>query len=98
MVQTLTETRLFEVGRNCCAVASADRLTLLVDGAAYFDAFMRAAARAQRSILVLAWDFDSRTRLSFEPGVEQPRLGDFLNSLARSRRRLQVHILDWDYR
>jgi phosphatidylserine/phosphatidylglycerophosphate/cardiolipin synthase-like enzyme/membrane protein DedA with SNARE-associated domain len=97
VVQTLSETRLFEVGRNCCAVAPADRLALLVDGAAYFDAFMRAAARAQRSILVLAWDFDSRTRLSFEPGVERPRLGDLLNSLARRTRRLQVHILDWDY-
>jgi phosphatidylserine/phosphatidylglycerophosphate/cardiolipin synthase-like enzyme/uncharacterized membrane protein YdjX (TVP38/TMEM64 family) len=89
---------LFEVGRNCEALAHASRAAFLVDGEAYFSAFMRAAERAERSILILAWDFDSRTGLSYgEDGKAQVTMGDFLNGLARKRRRLTIRILDWDY-
>ena len=89
---------LFRPGENCCAVAHADRAALLVDGAAYFDAFRHAADLAERSIMILAWDFDSRTWLGFDAKNEvTAALGDFLNALARRRRRLQVHVLDWDY-
>src|SRR5688572_15649522 len=88
---------LFQPGRNCCSVARAQRVALLVDGEDYFKAFMAAAERAQRSILILAWDFNSRTRLTWEdnPRGSPPVLGDFLNFLARRRRR--IHILDWDF-
>jgi len=89
---------LFEVGRNCEAVAHASRVAFLVDGEAYFHAFMRVAERAERSILILAWDFDSRTGLAFgEDGKVQVTMGDFLNRLARKRRRLRIRVLDWDY-
>lgn len=87
-------------GRNCFARGRADRLALLIDGEAYFRTFMQAAERAQRSITILAWDFDSRTRLHFDPaapGAPPARLGEFLNWLARRRHRLMVRILDWDY-
>jgi phospholipase D1/2 len=89
---------LFRPGHNCCSVARADRVALLVDGAAYFEAFVQAAERAERSILILAWDFDSRTGLFFD-GECKPtlRIGEFLNRLAKRRRHLRVHILDWDY-
>src|SRR5689334_9710100 len=56
---------LFKVGRNCEAVARAPRAAFLIDGEAYFRAFVQAAEQAERSILILAWDFDSRTVLSF---------------------------------
>jgi phospholipase D1/2 len=89
---------LLQVGRNCCAVARAERAAFLVDAAAYFEAFARAAERAERSIIILAWDFDSRTALSFdETGTPRRTLGEFLNGLARRRRRLHVRALDWDY-
>jgi phospholipase D1/2 len=88
---------LFKIGENCCAVARAGRVALLVDAESYFEAFMRAAERAERSIMVLAWDFDSRTPLRVGPGGERVALGDFLNDLARRQRRLQVRVLDWDY-
>ena len=94
---------LFVSGRNCSVVAHGDRVAFLVDGAAYFDTFARAAQRAERSILILAWDFDSRAQLSAGGGVAdrsasgQPVLGDFLNELVRRRRRLHVHVLNWDY-
>ncbi|HEX6733911.1 MAG TPA: VTT domain-containing protein [Azonexus sp.] len=95
-----TAASLFVPGRNCCAVARAHRVSLLIDGEAYFNAFCRAAERATRSIVVLAWDFSSSTRLRFGDGDRhQPpaRLGDFLNWLARRRHTLQIHVLDWDY-
>jgi phosphatidylserine/phosphatidylglycerophosphate/cardiolipin synthase-like enzyme/uncharacterized membrane protein YdjX (TVP38/TMEM64 family) len=87
-------------GENCCAVARAGRAALLVDGAAYFRAFFEAALRAERSITILGWDFDSRTLLHLErvgPGDPPAQLGDFLNFLARRRRGLQLRVLDWDY-
>lgn len=89
---------LLQPGDNCCAIAHADRVALLVDGESYFDAFVRAAERAQRSLIILGWDFDSRTVLRFDAdGRPEITLGQFLNDLARKRRRLQIWMLDWDY-
>ena len=77
----------------------ARRAALLVDADEYYRAFAAAAERAVRSIIILGWDFDSRTRLGWEPGqATLPMLlGDFLNFLVKRRRGLQVYILDWDY-
>jgi phosphatidylserine/phosphatidylglycerophosphate/cardiolipin synthase-like enzyme/uncharacterized membrane protein YdjX (TVP38/TMEM64 family) len=85
---------------NCSAVARADRVAMLVDAEAYFKAFHDAALRAQRSIYLLAWDFNSRTRLHFDPVAKDgppALLGDFLNWLARRRRGLHINVLNWDY-
>jgi phosphatidylserine/phosphatidylglycerophosphate/cardiolipin synthase-like enzyme/uncharacterized membrane protein YdjX (TVP38/TMEM64 family) len=89
---------IFQVGANCCTVARAQRVAFLVDAEAYFQAFVDAAERAERSIIVLAWDFDSQTTLCFdERNACTKRLGDFLNSLVRRRKSLHVNVLDWDY-
>ena len=89
---------LFRPGENCCAAATAKRVGLLVDGEQYFAAFMRAAERAERSILILAWDFDSRTVMGYD---EQNRplttMGEFLNGLCARKPKLRVRILDWDF-
>src|SRR5437868_1926452 len=89
---------LLRPGYNCWAVARAQRLALLVDAQAYFRAFHDAALGARRSITVLAWDFNSRTRLHFDPvaaGAPPAELGDFLNFLARRRRGLHINVLNW---
>src|SRR6185295_1032042 len=78
-------------------MARAGRVALLVDGASYFDAFRRAAERAQRSILILAWDFDSRTPLAWTERKATLALGEFLNALVRRRRELEVRVLNWDF-
>lgn len=90
---------VFSVGRNCCAVTRANRVGLLVDGDEYFRAFVRAAEQATHHIAILAWDFNSTTRLHFDEGAHVPpaRLGDFLDWLVRRRRGLHVYVLDWDY-
>ena len=87
---------LFRTGHNVTAIANARRVAFLVDAEDYFRQFMRAARRAQRSILIVGWDFDSRTRLDVEGG-KPVLLGEFLNGLAEARRELRIRILDWDY-
>jgi phospholipase D1/2 len=95
---THTLTSLFRPKENCCAVAQAPRAALFIDGEAYFDAFARAAELAEESIVILAWDFDSRTALRFdENGNATLTLGAFLNELVRRKPNLRIRILDWDY-
>ncbi len=91
-------TGLFELDVNCCATGYADRVAFLIDGAAYYRAFMQAARKARRSILIVGWDFDSRTALDIDD-QSRPRtfLGEFLNELARARRKLRIRVLEWDY-
>ena len=87
-------------GYNCCAVARAERVALLVDAESYFRAFYQAALRAKRSITILGWDFNSQTQLHFDPvppGGPPALLGDFLNYLVRRRPSLHIHVLNWDY-
>src|SRR3954463_9304150 len=90
---------LFEPDRNCWRVVRADRAAFLVDAENYFSTFAKAAMRASRSIIILAWDFDSRTPLSCDqnPGNHPALLGDFLNFLVRRKRHLNIYVLDWDY-
>src|SRR4029450_661391 len=89
---------IFDVGANCGAVARAHRGAFLIDAGAYFKAFVDAAERAERSIIVLAWDFDSQTPLCFDEGQTcTARMGDFLNTLVRRGRRVHVTVLAWDY-
>ena len=85
---------LFRIDENCCASAVADRAAFLVDAQAYFDAFARAAERAQRSLLILAWDFDSRASLTVaaegHPGIT---IGEFLNRLCDRNKALRIRVL-----
>lgn len=89
----------FELGRNCWRIEHADRAAFIVDADAYFKALVAAARKAQRSILIVGWDFHSRTRLlgAEEAGGAPLELGAFLNALVERRPLLEVHILIWDY-
>jgi len=83
-------------GRNCWRRERAERIAFLVDVDAYFRAFRRAAMRARRSILIAGWDVHSRVQLS--PGEEGSQtLGEFLDELVRTRPRLHVDVLGWDF-
>jgi phosphatidylserine/phosphatidylglycerophosphate/cardiolipin synthase-like enzyme/membrane protein DedA with SNARE-associated domain len=80
-------------------MARAGRVAFLVDGEAYFAAFRAAAARAQRSIMVIGWDVDSRAALVHDTAADDlpATLGDFLDALVKRRRALHIHVLDWDF-
>ena len=88
---------LFRPGENCAEVARADRVSFVIDAENYFRIFMRAAERAERSIIMLGWDFDSRTPLELDASGKPILLGDFLNGLVRANRNLRIQMLDWDY-
>ena len=85
----------FVPGRNCWRTAAASRVAVLIDAAAYFDAIVAAVARAQRSVLILSWDVDSRTTLA--GGCSSRRLGEVLHAALERKPRLDVHVLNWDF-
>ena len=97
--RSLKPSTLFEPERNCWRVERAERVALLVDADNYFSTFAKAAMRANRSIIILAWDFNSQTPLSCEEkrGAPPALLGDFLNFLVKRRRGLNIYVLNWDY-
>lgn len=87
------------LGRTCWRIERARRIAFLIDGESCFAAMRRAIAAAERSVLILAWDIDSRMRLcpgGADDGWPEP-LGPFLEALVRARPSLQVHVLSWDY-
>jgi phosphatidylserine/phosphatidylglycerophosphate/cardiolipin synthase-like enzyme/uncharacterized membrane protein YdjX (TVP38/TMEM64 family) len=95
----MRESAILKPGKNCWRIEPADRVGLLVDGADYFHAFRESAKQARRSILIIGWDIDGGFRLEREdPGDGLPvNLRDFLDSLASSKQRLRIHVLDWDF-
>ena len=61
---------------------------------------MRAAiAQAKRSVFILGWDFDNRTRLVPQGARDgyPEELGDFLNEVVRRNRELEMYVLSWDF-
>ncbi|MDP8918029.1 MAG: phospholipase, partial [Pseudomonadota bacterium] len=46
-------------GHTCWRIEQADRIALIVDAADYFQAVQSAMLKAQHSILMIGWDFDT---------------------------------------
>jgi phosphatidylserine/phosphatidylglycerophosphate/cardiolipin synthase-like enzyme len=94
--------QLLRPGETCWRVEQADRLALLVDGAAYFAAAKAAILNAKHSIWLLAWVFDPLTRLTPDRNRKSgdpehaDRLGLLLRRLASLNPALDVRILAWD--
>ena len=87
--------------QTCWRVAECTRAKVLIDAAAYFAALRRALLEARRSVFILGWDIDSRTRL-VGPGGDKDDdlpelLGPFLSELVERRPELKIHMLLWDY-
>jgi len=88
---------LLRPGETCWRVERADRVALLMENAAYFKALEAALPLARKSITLLGWQFDPRTRLDPE-GPAHDRGGEvgfLLRRLVRERPELQVRILIW---
>ncbi len=88
---------LLTPGDTVWRTETADRLSVLMENAAYFDALSSALDRAERSIVVLGWQFDPRTRLDPETpmGDRQTEIGHKLRMLVRTRPELDVRLLIW---
>ena len=95
----MTETRdtLLTPGRNCWRIETAHRFAVLMENGAYFDALRSALAKAERSIVVLGWQFDPRTRLDPNRPLtdHQAEIGHQLRMLVKAKPDLDVRLLIW---
>lgn len=94
----MVESALIETGEVVWRKAPAGRVALLVDSAAYFAAALEAMLNAQRSITLLGWGFDPRTRLKPDHagGERGPdEIGKLLIRLSEERPDLDIRVLIW---
>jgi phospholipase D1/2 len=88
------QTSLLQEGKNCWKITTVERLSVLVDAAAFYAAFARVAEHARESILILAWDIDWRTRLNRE---SDETFAQLLLKLVKRNPYLHINILEWDF-
>jgi phosphatidylserine/phosphatidylglycerophosphate/cardiolipin synthase-like enzyme len=89
---------VLEPGQNCWRIEKADRASLIVDAANYFHLARQAMLRAEKQILLIGWDFDTRICLDYEASDGAPaELGALLTWLPKHRPGVQIYILKWDY-
>ncbi|MBL8552822.1 MAG: phospholipase [Phenylobacterium sp.] len=85
-------------GETCWRTERADRAAFLIDTEAYFTALAEALQKARRSILILGWGFDPRTRLTPD-GRDGPadadEVGRVLLRIACERPEVDVRLLIW---
>jgi len=85
-------------GETCWRTERADRVAVLVDTEAYFKALTEALPKARRSILILGWGFDPRTRLEpdgYDGPADRDEVGRVLLRLAEERPELDIRLLIW---
>jgi phosphatidylserine/phosphatidylglycerophosphate/cardiolipin synthase-like enzyme len=83
-------------GRNCWRIPASSRLSFLIDAKAYFDAVVAAMEKAERRIIIVGWDFDSRIMLRPDrEGAAKLQLGTFLRNLVEARPGLEIYVLIW---
>jgi len=90
---------VFETGENCWRVTPASRFGWVIDAENYFLALCDALRNAEREILILGWDIDSRTQLIRDeehPDYPCP-LAETLESLVDDKPSLEVRVLSWDF-
>lgn len=93
------ETDVFQPDRNCWKVGRAARFGWCIDGEAYFRALHDSILNAQREVLIVGWDIDSRVvLLRGDQSVDHPvELCAFLEHCAEERPELSVNVLSWDF-
>ena len=92
----MTDDSIIRPGKNAWRTERASRVKFLIDGAAYYDAFVAAVERAEQRVILVGWDIDSRTRLN-RPGAQSETLCDFLNRAVAKKKGLEIYILSWDF-
>lgn len=88
---------LLQPGHSCWRTARAGRLALLMENERYFEALAEALPRARRSILLIGWQFDPRTRLTPEGSLHErgTEIGHLLRRLSAQRPELKIRLLIW---
>ncbi|HEY0325970.1 MAG TPA: phospholipase D-like domain-containing protein [Allosphingosinicella sp.] len=93
----MNQTDISDLKRHSWRIERANRAALIVDAADYFRIARKAMCGAEKQILLIGWDFDTRICLDYEADDGGPtQLGAFVSWLTDKRPGLQVHILEWD--
>ncbi len=91
------ETVLFQPGRNCFEIATADRMAVIIDADDYFRHARAAMIAARKRIVLIGWDFDARIALGDGDQDDGPQsLGDFILWLVERTPDLEIFLLRWD--
>lgn len=88
----------FRPGENCWRVERAGRVAFLRNADAYYHEVAKAILAAQRTVFILAWDFDRRillTRGRPDDQIPSYTLGDLLLERVEATPGLEVRILVW---
>jgi phospholipase D1/2 len=95
---------VLQPGTSAWRVLPVDRAAVIIDGEDYYRAFHQAAQRAERSLLLAGWQFDSHTCLlrgdeaAAAKAAEEPtELLEFLGWLCKRKPDLRVHLLAWNF-
>lgn len=87
--------------RHYFASADATQSTVLVDARAYYRAFYWAALKAERTLWLAGWQFDSEVELLRGDDARDAPLPvtflAFLDALSARRPGLEIRLLAWDY-
>jgi phosphatidylserine/phosphatidylglycerophosphate/cardiolipin synthase-like enzyme/uncharacterized membrane protein YdjX (TVP38/TMEM64 family) len=95
-ISSMADDSIIRQGKSAWRTERASRVKFLIDGAAYYDAFVAAVERAQQRVILVGWDIDSRTRLC-RPGAQSETLCEFLNRAVAKKKGLEIYILSWDF-
>lgn len=90
---------VLEPGKNCWQTTRAERLGWLIDGEDYFRALRDSFGAAEREIIIVGWDIDSRVELirdESDPRHPSP-LCETLTTLVDGNPNLNIYILSWDF-
>ncbi|MGO3327489.1 phospholipase D-like domain-containing protein [Gordonia sp. (in: high G+C Gram-positive bacteria)] len=84
-------------GDTCRQTAHAGRLSVIVDAADYFAHAKSALLQAQRRVILVGWDFDTRIELTRDAASHDvpDELGDLLGWLTKNRPDLEIFVLRW---
>lgn len=90
---------LFSEGENCWQACEASRFGWAIDGENYFRELRESLEGAEREILIVGWDIDSRLELIRDrnhPYYPSP-LRKTLEDLVDRRDALEIYVLSWDF-
>ncbi|MFD2816288.1 hypothetical protein ACFSYD_20795 [Paracoccus aerius] len=90
-------------GRNCWRIETAERLSVIIDGQAYFRALREAMLKAQRMVMMIGWDFDFEIEMlpgesdadGLAPDGFPNKVGPFLEAIVDRRQDLDIYLLKW---
>ncbi len=93
-------TALLIPGLTCATVHTPPKSGVLVDGRDFYKAVFEACCKAERTILMTGWQFESKVDLVRGDDATDcghpTRLVEFLADLCEARPDLEVHMLAWD--